>query len=182
MNRWFLPITLGLIALIVGYQAVVVSTPFMLMNAAMKKIGGRTPVNQFAFAPPPSAANQPIVRPSPDLVYASCTFNVSKGPVFVRAEPVPGHYWSLSVFDGRTDVAAVMSDRDTHGGPAQLVIHRRGTTAPAGWRSVPVDYPRGIALIRVLMSSPDDFANVDAIRRRSTCSATPPAISASAHP
>ena len=174
IRSWLLPIFAGVMAAGIAWHGTLVATPYVLMSAAMKKIGsadanGRA--NVFAFGPMATADRQPIVRPSPDLVYSSCVFDLSQGPVLVDVAPVPGKYWSLSIFDARTDVAAVRSDRETGGQPARLALARDGQVAPKGYDVVTLDYDRGIALIRILLSDPAEFAEVDAIRRKSTCQA-----------
>ena len=139
-----------------AYQVILLATPYALMHVAMNKIDGRLEVNSLGFPPMATADNQPIVRPSPDLAYSGCVFDVSKGPVLLDIAPVPDHYWSVSVFDARTDVR-----------PCAV------TATPAeslpGWRcSNPVSrHPRdrarhiqhdhGIALVRVLLGSPDEY-------------------------
>jgi uncharacterized membrane protein len=169
MRRWIFPILVGGLIALGAYQATLLATPYALMFAAMKKIGERSPENQFAFGPMTTADNQTIVRPSPDLAYATCTFDLSKGPVHVDVQPIPDHYWSVSVFDARTDVAAVRSDRDTKGAPARLALIKTGQTAPAGYDAVTLGYDRGLVLIRILLNRPSDFSGVDALRRKSTC-------------
>jgi uncharacterized membrane protein len=169
MRRWLFPIVAGGLIALGAYQATLLATPYALMQAAMKKIGDRGPENQFAFSPMTTAENQTIVRPSPDLAYAACAFDVSKGPVLVDVQPVPDHYWSVSIFDARTDVAAVRSDRDTKGAPARLALIKQGQTAPAGYDPVRVGYDRGLVLIRILVAPASTFPTIDAIRRKSTC-------------
>jgi hypothetical protein len=173
-RRWLFPALAGAVAAAVAWQGTLVATPFVLMNVAMKRIGesasnGRA--NVFAFGPMATADRQPIVRPSPDLLYSTCVFNLSQGPVLVDIAPVPGHYWSVSIFDARTDVAAVRSDRDTGGKPAKLALHRPGQSVPAGWEPVPLGYNKGIVLIRILLTDKSEFAAIDAVRRKSSCSA-----------
>ena len=181
MRRWLAPALFGMATAALAYQATLLATPFALMRFAAAKAGKGLPVNRFAFGPMTTADNQTIVRPSPDLSYSLCVFEIpDEGYVLVDVEPIPGHYWSVSVFDGRTDVAAVRSDRDTGGKPAKLVIFRRPMssgqahvgydTAPAGYEPVPVDYDRGVVLIRILLSDKTEFPVVDALRRKSTCS------------
>ncbi len=171
MRRWVAPALLGLATAALAYQATLLATPFALMRAAAAKAGTGLPVNQFRHGPMTTADNQTIVRPSPDLSYSLCVFDVSKRPVLVRVEPVPGRYWSVSIFDARTDVAAVRSDRDTGGKPAMLAILRDGQSAPAGYEPVRVRYDRGVALIRILLADRSDFAAVDQLRRKSFCRA-----------
>lgn len=173
-RNWLLPILAGLAAGAIAWHGTLVATPYMLMSAAMKKIGsanGNGRANVFGFSEMATADRQPIVRPSPDLVYSSCVFNLSQGPVLVDVAPVPGKYWSVSIFDARTDVAAVRSDRDTGAKPARLALVREGQVAPEGYEVVKLDHDKGIALIRILLSDPAEYAEVDAIRRKSTCQA-----------
>ena len=169
MRRWIIPILLGCLMALGAYQATLLATPYALMFAALQKIGDRGPENQFVFSPMTTADNQTIVRPSPDLAYAVCSFDLSKGPVHVDVQPIAGHYWSVSVFDARTDVAAVRSDRDTKGAPARLALVKSGQAAPAGYDVVTLGHDRGLVLIRILLNHPSDFSGVDALRRKSTC-------------
>lgn len=168
-RRWFLPLVLFALTVVGAWYTTLIATPFVLMRAAAAKAGTGLPVNQFRFGPMTTAANQTIVRPSPDLSYSLCVFDVSKRPVLVRIEPIPERYWSVSVFDARTDVAAVRSDRDAGGKPAQLAIVKAGQDAPAGYEPVKVDYDRGVVLIRILLANKDEFPAVDALRRKSFC-------------
>jgi hypothetical protein len=171
MRRWLFPMLIGLVLAVAGYQATLLATPYLLMGAAIKKIGSAGPPNQFAFGPMATADRQPIVRPSPDLSYSTCVFDLSKGTVFIDVEPIPGHYWSVSIFDARTDVAAVRSDRDTGGKAARLQLVREGWKAKhtIGYDMVSVPSDKSIALIRILLNNPNDFAKVDALRRKSRC-------------
>jgi len=173
-RNWLLPILAGLAVAAVAWHGTLLATPYVLMSAAMKKISsanGNGRANVFGFGEMATADRQPIVRPSPDLVYSSCVFNLSQGPVLVDVAPVPGKYWSVSIFDARTDVAAVRSDRDTGGKPARLALVRKGQVAPKGYDVVQLDHDKGIALMRILLSDPAEYAEVDAIRRKSTCQA-----------
>jgi len=97
------------------------------MRVAMRRLGEAGPVNAFQHAPPTRAERQPVVRPSPDLLYSICVFDLSQGDVLIDVPPIPDHYWSVSVFDARTDVAAVRSDRDT-------AVRRRGSRSPRAAR------------------------------------------------
>jgi hypothetical protein len=169
IRSWAGPIVAGLIASAVIWQGILVATPFALMAAATKKIGGDLAPNRFMFGRMATADNQPIVRPSPDLAYSTCVFDLSVGPVLIDVPPVPDRYWSVSIFDARTDVAAVRSDRDTGAKPARLALLKVGQSAPAGYEAVRLGYDRGIALTRILLASPDDYPAIDAIRRQSSC-------------
>ena len=171
IRRWLVPLIAFLGFGAIAYQAALLATPFALMRAAAAKVGKGATVNRFGFGPMTTAENQTIVRRSPDLSYSLCVFDVSKGPVLIRVEPIPAHYWSVSIFDARTDVAAVRSDRDTGGRPALLALVKAGQIAPAGYEAVPLDYDKGVALIRILLTDKVEFAAIDALRRKSFCRA-----------
>lgn len=169
MKRWIFPVVVGLAVAALSYQATLVATPYALMHKAMDRIGQGGHVNQFTFGKPSTSYYQPIVRPSPDLSYSTCVFDISKGPVLVDVEPVPRHYWAVGIYDARTDVAAVRGDRETGGKPARLALLRRGEKAPAGYEPVELDHDKGVVLIRILFDGKEDYAVIDAIRRKSTC-------------
>ena len=172
MRRWLAPIAAGAITAAIAWHAALVAAPFALMRIAMRRIAAGAPVNAFVHSPPPRADRQLVVRPSPDLLYSICVYDVSAGPVLVDVLPIARHYWSVSVFDARTDVAAVRSDRDTDGGPARLALLGHGQTAPAGYEPVALAYPRGVALIRVLASGEDDVQEVEPLREQASCRAS----------
>jgi hypothetical protein len=169
MRSWLIPLVVVVLMALSAYQATLLATPYVLMHVAMNKLGSRGPDNQFAFGEMATADRQPIVRPSPDLAYTSCVFDLSKGPVLVDVAAVPDHYWSVSIFDARTDVAAVRSDRDTGGNAARLALLKPDQKAPSGYEPVRLKHDRGIALIRILLANPDEFSAIDVMRRKSTC-------------
>jgi uncharacterized membrane protein len=165
---WFFPLLIGLALAFAAYHAVLVATPGGLMRIALSRLdkGG---VNRFTHGPMATDRSRLIVRPSPDLAYSSCPFDLSAGPVTVGVAPVPAPYWSLSVFDGRTDVAFVRNNRDTGGKPIRIVLARPGQTAPAGVEVVRLGSDRGVALVRILVEGRDRFSAIDAARRASRC-------------
>jgi hypothetical protein len=169
MRRWLAPLAVGVLAAVAAWYATLLATPFALMRVAMNRLGESGRVNEFAHGPPTSAERQFVVRPSPDLLYSRCVFDRSSGPVLVDVPPIPGHYWSLSIFDARTDVAAVRSDRDSGGAPSRIALVAPGAPAPAGYEAVSLEHATGIALIRILISGEDDYRAVDPLRQLASC-------------
>src|SRR5262245_60261657 len=51
--------------------------PRLARRRALSRMGES---NSMHFASPPTAASRMVVRPSPDLLYASCPFDLSSGP------------------------------------------------------------------------------------------------------
>lgn len=169
IRRWLLPTLCGLLAALIAYQLTLVATPRLLMAAALRRVEQAGGANALRHPPMPTAQSRTIVRPSPDLAYSSCLFDVSDGPVLIQVLPVPAPYWSLSVFDARTDAVFVRNNRDSGGRPIGIAIARAGQLVPRGVETVRVEGNRGIALIRMLVGARSDYPAIDRARRSSRC-------------
>jgi uncharacterized membrane protein len=169
MRAWLMPLLLGALLAALAYQAALVAAPRLLMSAALNRVERLGGVNALRHPPMATAEARTIVRPSPDLAYSSCLFDLNEGPILIEVAPVPAPYWSLSVFDARTDVAFVRNNRDSGGAPIRVVLALAGQDVPAGVEAVRMDEARGIALLRILVESRDRFAAIDRARRASRC-------------
>lgn len=168
-RHWAIATLLGLLVAALVYHWTIVRTPGFLMGRAFARVSDGAGTNAMAFAPLATDQSRAIVRPSPDLAYASCAFDVSKGPVVVEALSLPAPYWSLSVFDGQTDVVFVRNNRQSQGQAIRIAIVKPGVAAPAGYEPVPVTGNKGIALIRALVVDRAQFPALDQARRLSNC-------------
>ncbi|MBL8650176.1 MAG: DUF1254 domain-containing protein [Sphingopyxis sp.] len=168
MRHWLGPLLFGLIVAAATAWAAVLYIPYGLMNVAMDRLG-QGGINKMSYGNLASPQRQPVVRPSPDLAYSSCSYDLSAGPVAIDVTPVPGRYSSLSIFDAATDVIFVRNDVEAEGKPYRIIVARAGQTAPAGAEVVRTDHDRGIALIRLLLKHPKEIAGFDAARRQSSC-------------
>ena len=156
------------IAMLVHWVAVGM-IPGRLMGIAMERIEQNAPVNAMGHAPISTAERRVIVRPSPDLAYSTCLFDLSQGLVAVSVQPMDAPYWSLSVFDDETNVRFVRNDRETGDQPLEVVLAREGQDAPEGREVVHVPSDRGLALLRILISEREAFPAVDAARQTANC-------------
>lgn len=168
-RHWLIAALIGVFAGLLAWHWTIGKTPGFLMGQATKRVASAGQWNAMTFAPLATDRSRQIVRPSPDLAYASCAFDVSKGPVVVEALPVASQYWSLSVFDHQTDVAFVRNNRQSNGQPIRIAVVRPGAAAPAGYEPVPVTGDTGIALIRILVADRGQFPALDQARRLSNC-------------
>lgn len=169
MRNWIGPLLLGAAAAAGTYFASFPAISFGLMEGAVRRISADGGLNTMRFGNLASPTNQPIVRPSPDLAYSSCPFDLSAGPLLITYVPVEGRYSSLSIFDGRTDVVFVRNDQQAGGKPVRVAVARPRQTVPVGLETVRVEYDRGIALVRVLLADPAEISKLDPVRRRSSC-------------
>ncbi|WP_394692754.1 DUF1254 domain-containing protein [Hyphobacterium sp.] len=142
--------------------------PRLAMNTAMSRLEtvGATP-NTIVHVPPTDETSRRVVRPSPDLLYSVCLLNLSDGPVQIRAADWGG-YMSLSLFSGNTDNVAAVNETQTDGDIILSVSDGAGADIDLG-------SPRGIAIIRRLVTNGDALARADSIRRQDdSCEAMEP--------
>ncbi|MBO9697430.1 MAG: DUF1254 domain-containing protein [Sphingopyxis sp.] len=168
MRRWLGPTLLGLLVAAATAWAAIAHIPYALMNVAMDRLG-QGGINTMSYGNLATPERQPVVRPSPDLAYSSCPYDLSKGPVAIDVTPVPGRYSSLSIFDAATDVIFVRNDVEAAGKPYRIIVAREGQAVPAGAEIVRANHDRGIALIRLLLKDPTEISALDGVRRQSSC-------------
>lgn len=169
MTRWILPFLVFLATAAGAWHAMLAATTFGLMEGAVRRLSARGGLNTMSHGKLATPANQPIVRPSPDLAYSSCPYDLSAGPLLISYVPVAGRYSSLSVFDARTDAVFVRNDLQAGGRPFRIAIARDGQKAPAGVETIRVGYDHGIALVRLLLADPGEIVQLEPLRRQSSC-------------
>lgn len=169
MRQWIGPAALALLAGAAGWHGGLALSTYGLMEGAIRRVSAESGVNTMRHGALATPENQPIVRPSPDLAYSTCPYDLAEGPVEVSVVPVPGRYSSLSVFDARTDVVFVRNDQQAKEKPYKFVIARDGQAVPNGVEVVRVGYDRGIALIRLLLNTPSEITALEGVRRQSSC-------------
>lgn len=166
---FFWVLALLLVAALV-HGASVYALPRLVMMRAFSLMG--TP-DTMHFGKRPDASARMIVRPSPDLFYAACPYDLSQGPLLVTA-PVPHDtYWSVSAFDADTDNFYVRNDRDIAGDSFALVLAKHGQALPdTGAVEHAIAFSpsdRGVVLIRVLIADEKKLESYDRLRRAARC-------------
>lgn len=144
--------------------------PYVAMHRALSILGSRNAMHHLARA---DANSRGVVRPSPDLLYSACPYDLSKGPLEVHATVPHDTYWSISAFDDDTNNWFVLDDRQAEHSKLDLIVQapdRDKEVAAAAHRQV-VTSPtaRGLLLIRVLINDEDRLAAIDRVRRLATC-------------
>ena len=159
-----------IVAAVAGHIGLVLFVPHFLMNIAMERASqdGKL-INQFAFGSRTTQNSRNVVRPSPDLAYATCAYDLSNGPLLIEAAPSPNQgYVSISVFAANTDNIAVFDTRQSPEG-LRCVLAREGQATPAGTKVVISPSVRGIVLDRRLAPNAELFAAADQARRGDKC-------------
>ncbi|HSZ74291.1 MAG TPA: DUF1254 domain-containing protein, partial [Rhizomicrobium sp.] len=125
--------------------------------------------NAMHHAPRVDANARTVVRPSPDLLYSECSFDLTKGPLRVNAVVPAGTYWSVSAFDSRTNNFFVLDDRTAKGG-VDFVLAMKGAAIHAGALRVVISpTEHGVLLFRTLINDDSHFAALDVTRRKANC-------------
>lgn len=174
MRRWLVAVLgLGLIG-VAAHIVVLHALPYVIMRIAMSRISGSAAVNTAIFPPRATATARTIVRPSPDLLYAVCVFDLSDGPVHLSAQP-PTTYWSLSAFADNTDNFFVINNAALQQPTVEVLLVAAGDSVVAapGVRVVESPSRRGIVLTRSLLLSDAEQPEIDRLRRTFRCEAQP---------
>ncbi len=147
----------ALLVAIAAHFAIVTAVPSFFMNTAIDRLSAKgAHLNTWQRAPRVSENSRTIVRPSPDLQYSACPYDLSKGPLTIRVDAWPS-YWSLSLYAANSDNFFIIDDREAHDG-VTITLVRAGHTAPDhAARVVESPTDRGIALVRRLAPTQSDF-------------------------
>lgn len=167
LNWPWLVFTVAIAAVV--HVCLVIATPRFIMERAMTRIaqGG---VNTIAHTRRPTAASRGIVRPSPDLLYSTCVFDLDAagGALRVHASGMPDTYWSVSAFDDDTNNFFVENDRQARGA-VDFVITAPGHFVDTSLPVVTAPSVRGLVLFRTLINDETRLAEIDRARRGAAC-------------
>ena len=75
-------------AAVVGHVGLVLAVPHVIMGTAIKRASkGGAVINEFQFGPRTTKDSRWVVRPSPDLAYSTCVYDLAGGPLLVTSAP-----------------------------------------------------------------------------------------------
>ena len=141
----------------------VAALPWIVNAVVMHKIaalaGG---YNRALPAPRADASARTVVRPSPDLLYTACVFDVSERPLHITA-PVQDSYVSIAGFAADTSNFFAINDAAVQPGPDgrksfDVVLTKRDAlNIPAGVRIITAPSDKGLILFRSLITNEVDL-------------------------
>lgn len=167
--RWLIGVV---VIAAIAHGAALYFGPSLIMGRVMSRAAAVSGINAMAYPPRPNAANNTVVRSSPDLLYNICAYDVSDKPLLVTAEVPPGTYWSAAFYDLNTDNYRVINDRQATTGGIRVLVTKPGTPAadaPAGAETIVSPTTRGLVLIRTLINDEANSAAIDDARKKATC-------------
>lgn len=174
-TRWWRHVAAAALLALIAHWASIHLVPYAVMWRLAANAPAESRQPGAVYLPPMTDHTQRrVVMPSPDLLYATCAFDVSERPLRIRADPKVPHYWSIALYAANSDNFFVVNDQQAGGRAVDLVLF--GPTsgdAPApydGARVVRSPTRRGLLLMRVLVT---DYAReravVEAARRTLRC-------------
>lgn len=165
MSRRLILIATIIVLAVASHVAFVLAVPYGLTRIAAERISRNgTEVNRWIYPPPADETSREIVRPSPDLAYAACVFDLRDGPVRITVTPGDS-YTSLTLYAPNTDATVINADR-----PVDILIARAGQSLPNGpWTVIRTSDRWGIALQRRLAPTDALFQSADRLRRQDRC-------------
>ncbi len=169
MKRLFGPIIVCVIAAIASHLLVLQQAPSFIMDRALTMLEKRgIPLHGFLLAERMTPQTQSVVRPSPDLAYSACRFDLDQAPrgIRVRMAATPD-YASLSFFDANTNNFLTLRGE---GEARETILLPPGSTEP-GEGSTVSPTKRGVILIRRLAPTQEAHDAVAAIATGDTCEA-----------
>ena len=180
MTRWIGPVIALLLGGIAGFYLVLHALPGVIMGQAMEAfdtLGGGA--NQVGHVPRVDETSRNVVRPSPDILYSACLYDLAEGPLNVTVPPLdPERYASVSFFDARTNNFETINMRDVQAGETTEIF-----VYPPTWHTVPgydldgmdvvIGSPtqRGVLLFRQVLAGGVSVETADELRQGLRCEA-----------
>lgn len=162
-----------LIVAALTHFALIHATPRVLMNVAFDRLsaGG---ANAWRLGDRVTPDLRAIVRPSPDFAYSACAYDLSDGPLMLRVAPWHA-YWSISLYASNSDNYFVVDDREARNGVEIVLVERMRDAPEDAARVVQSPGARGIALIRRLAPTAEEYSRAGEVARGDVCGALAPA-------
>jgi uncharacterized membrane protein len=146
--------------------------PSFIMGRVLNVIGNDA-TGRITFSDRPDETARRVVRPSPDLLYSVCVFDVSKNPLKITTGAPADTYWSVSFFADNTDNFFVLNDKQAQGAPTTIILIGQGQKVPpqAEGAATVISAPssRGLVLFRTLINDEARLPEIDRQRREARC-------------
>ena len=172
MKGWIRWIVATLVLAVIFHVATVMAIPHLVMKTAYKRIVQRagSRANVLIHSPRVTVESRAVVRPSPDLLYSVCVYDVSENPLHITAS-VPDTYWSLSFYQTNTDNFYVLNDRQAKTNPVEIVLvgPEMGVPNVANAEVVVAPTEKGIFLLRTLIMNEDKLEDLIKIQKEASC-------------
>lgn len=171
--RWRLHLSAALLIAVVTHLLAVWALPRVIMDRVITLGGGDAEAQGTTgvYLPPPTDHTQRrIVMPSPDLLYATCAFDLRHGPLRVTLQTDYPRYWSIALYSSTSDNFHIVNDREAAGGIVDLTLVGPSSAQGSSETALVAPTNRGFLLLRLLVNDdPQVRSAAEATRRRLRC-------------
>jgi uncharacterized membrane protein len=186
MSLWFRRILIVLVLAAGFHAATLYALPSGIVALFTARSAGRLGINRTATQSLPTDQSRSVVRPSPDLLYAVCLYDVTSHPLLLESD-LPDNYWSLSLFASNSDNFFAVNDRQVEGRHPRYLLARDAKPAglPADLAGLPVilaPSPTGVVLFRNLVLEAAAADTAQAAQQSARCTSVSPEAANGAAP
>lgn len=180
MKRFMLAALIFAIMGLTGHFATLHMTPGVIMGKAMKQVEARgVALHRFSLSPRTTPQTQTVVRPSPDLAYSLCRFDLSGDEALLVRAGLYDNYASVSFFDMYTNNFATVrigaGDNPASGSEILLRAPGGAKLEHAAYAGPQFESPtrRGLILIRRVAPTVAAYEKVISIASDDSCALLP---------
>ncbi len=183
ISNWSRHLILAAIVAATAHALTVWAVPRLIMDRIIvlgAADSGLERANGVTLPPPTDHTQRRIVMPSPDLLYATCFFDLTDEPMRVTLSTDYPRYWSIALYASTSDNFFVVNDRSAPDGRVELIVtaasHDSATSIPQNSETQVVSPThRGMLLMRLLVNDdPEVRAAAESARRSLRCSGAYP--------
>jgi uncharacterized membrane protein len=157
---------LALLSTLIHYISVC-AVPHITMGQ-MLEVMGRSGTNVTRYAARADETTRTGELPAPDLLYATCVFDVSSKPLRIEAK-VPDSYWSMALYSETGDLFLVANDTTSKDRVVRVILGSSKRDVPDGYRFVQAPSPTGVVVFRTLIDTEAKLDDLRYAQRDLTC-------------
>lgn len=145
-----------------------INTPKFIMMYMMSQAEKPQGKNKVVHMARPDEKSRRVVRPSPDMLYSYCVYDLSKGPMLILA-PRPDSYFSAAVYSDKTDNIFVQNDLQMPRSGAKFIIASDYIKDFPGTKIVVTPSKKGVVLFRWVIENPQQQTQLAQLRQQVKC-------------
>lgn len=171
-------IALGVVLVGLIHVVAVLTLPMLAPRDAHARLAALGPVNTMIQLPPPSPGRQVMPMMAPDVRYAVCRYDLSTGPVRLRAS-IADELWLIAFYTPLGENFYTVIGADMKQPEVDLIIAAKdqtvaevGVDSPEAFDNVVVvssPVTEGVALIRAPLAGPSRSAEAERALKSTYC-------------
>jgi len=103
-----------ILSAIVSHIAFIYTYPYIIALSRYLETRNEVKVNEAYHQAPIDASFRKIVRPSPDILYSACVYDISELDLLIEAKVPNFTYWSAAFYSMGTDNYYTINNRAVH--------------------------------------------------------------------